>query len=284
MPDSAGTLYIVATPIGNLEDLSPRARRILEEVDGVLCEDTRRAAQLPSATGLRGRRISLHEHNEAARVPEILDGLARGKSYALVSDAGTPLVSDPGFRLVAAAREARLPVSPIPGPCAAIAALCVAGLPSDRFCFEGFLPARAAARARRLTELAEESRTIVIYESGRRIAACLDACKKAFGADREASLSREITKVFESLYRGTLGELRAACSDDSNMVRGELVLVLAGRRAETVAAGGKDLTHVMRLLMQELPASRAARLGAQLTGCGRQQAYEVALRLSRDEP
>lgn len=281
VPESAGTLYIVATPIGNLEDLSPRARRILDETAAVLCEDTRRTARLLAAIGVSARRISLHEHNEAARVPEILDGLARGASYALVADAGTPLVSDPGFRLVAAARTAGLPVSPIPGPCAAIAALSVAGLPSDRFCFEGFLPARATARAHRLAALTAESRTMIFYESGRRLQACIDACARAFGADREASLSREITKLFETLYRGTLGELGAVCAADPDVTRGELVLVVAGCSAETAETSDSALADVVGLLLQELPASRAARLAARLTGCTRQRAYAIASRLSR---
>jgi 16S rRNA (cytidine1402-2'-O)-methyltransferase len=165
VPETAGTLYIVATPIGNLEDLSARARRILEEVDAILCEDTRHTGRLLQRYGIGTRRISLHEHNEDRRVTEVLGDLKAGRSFALVSDAGTPLISDPGYRLLAAARREGLSVSPVPGPCAAIAALSVAGLPTDRFCFEGFLPAKAAARRSRLERLAGEPRTLVFYES-----------------------------------------------------------------------------------------------------------------------
>ena len=189
VPENAGTLYVVATPIGNLDDVSPRARRVLESVDVILCEDTRHTGRLTSAFGIATKRLSLHEHNEAKRVLEVTAGLRAGKNYALVSDAGTPLVSDPGFRLLAAAREEGLTVSPVPGPSAVTAALSVCGLASNRFVFEGFLPSRKVARRSRLDALANESRTMVFFESGpphRRCARRLRRCihRRPTGGDR----------------------------------------------------------------------------------------------------
>lgn len=280
MPETAGTLYIVATPIGNLDDLSPRARRILSEVDAVLCEDTRHTGRMLERLGISTRRISMHEHNEEGRVPEILQGLAAGRDYAVVSDAGTPLISDPGFRLLQAARAAGAAVSPVPGPCAAIAGLSVAGLPTDRFCFEGFLPARAAARRARLAELAAETRTLLIYESGRRIAAAMADCVAAFGAEREATVARELTKTFETIYRGTLAELAARFEQDPDSARGECVLIIAGAPSERGA--GPDVSQAMRVLLAELPASAAARVVARLYGIPRQEAYRMALQMTGD--
>ncbi len=284
MPESAGTLYIVATPIGNLEDLSPRARQILGSVDAVLCEDTRHTGSMLARLGISSRRISLHEHNEAARTAAVIDRLKAGENLALVSDAGTPLISDPGYRLLAAAREAGLPVSPVPGPCAAIAALSVAGLATDRFCFEGFLPARASARRKRLGELQAEARTLVFYESGRRLADTLADMVAVLGAERPATLARELTKTFESLYRGRLQTLLTQAADDTDMSRGELVLVVAGNDQASNAAATPGLEQLVGLLAQELPASRAARLAVAITGCSRADAYEIASRIGRKGP
>ena len=189
MPESVGSLYIVATPIGNLEDLSPRARKILGEADQILCEDTRHTGQMLARLGIATRRASLHEHNEEEKVAGIVAGLKAGRSYALVSDAGTPLISDPGYRLLAAVRREGLPVSPVPGPCAAIAALSVAGLPTDRFCFEGFLPPRSAARRAKLDSLASEPRTMIFYESGRRLRDAVRDCAAVLGSDRDAAVA-----------------------------------------------------------------------------------------------
>jgi 16S rRNA (cytidine1402-2'-O)-methyltransferase len=283
VPESAGKLYIVATPIGNLDDLSPRAREILATVDAVLCEDTRHTGQMLARLGIDTRRISFHEHNEEARVAGILEKLAAGQSFALVSDAGTPLISDPGYRLLAAARESDLPVSPVPGPCAAIAGLSVAGLPTDRFCFEGFLPSRAAARRRRLEALAEEARTLVFYESGRRLADTLDDMIGAFGIERAATLARELTKTFESVYRGSLGALRERIGVDADLRRGESVLVIAGT-GESERAAAPGLEQLLRLLVTELPASRAARIASAITGCKRAEAFAIASRLSGGTP
>ncbi len=280
MPETTGTLYIVATPIGNLEDLSPRARRILGEVDVILCEDTRHTGQMLQRLGIGTRRVSLHEHNEERRVPEVIEGLKAGRHYALVSDAGTPLVSDPGFRLLQASRQAGVAVSPIPGPCAAIAALSVAGLPSDRFCFEGFLPARGAARRARLDELAVESRTLIIYETGRRICATLQDSVSALGGDRPAAVARELTKTFESIYRDSLAGLAERFASDPDALRGECVLVVAG--APGTAAAGPELKRAMRVLLEVLPASAAARVIARLYRVPRREAYEIALGMTDD--
>ncbi len=280
MPETAGTLYIVATPIGNLDDMSPRARRTLSEVDVILCEDTRHTGQMLRRLGIGTRRVSLHEHNEDRRVPEILDGLRSGRDYALVSDAGTPLVSDPGYRLLEASRSAGLSVSPVPGPCAAIAALSVAGLPTDRFCFEGFLPARAVPRRARLEELAGETRTLIIYETGRRILATLRDSVTAFGGDRPAAVARELTKAFETVYRDTLAGLLDRFEGDTDALRGECVLIVAGTR--TPVAGGPDIRRAMRVLLEVLPASAAARVLARLYGIPRREAYEMTLRPADD--
>jgi 16S rRNA (cytidine1402-2'-O)-methyltransferase len=202
-----GTLWVVATPIGNLEDLSPRAQRILAEVAQVVCEDTRHSGRLLAAFGIRQRLASLHEHNEARVAPGLVERLVAGESMAVISDAGTPLLSDPGYRLVRAAAAAGVTVSPVPGPSALLAALSVAGLPTDRFAFEGFLPAKAAARRARLQALAEESRTLVFFEAGNRVAALLQDAIECLGAAREAVLARELTKLHEQVYRGNLAQL-----------------------------------------------------------------------------
>lgn len=283
MPESAGKLYIVATPIGNLDDLSPRARQILDTVDAVLCEDTRHSGQMFARFGITTRRISFHEHNEEARAASIVERLVAGESFALVSDAGTPLISDPGYRLLAAVRAADLPVSPVPGPCAAIAGLSVAGLPTDRFCFEGFLPPRAAARRKRLAALVSEPRTLVFYESGRRVADTLSDMIGAFGERRPATLARELTKAFESIYRGNLGDLGARSRADPDFSRGEIVLVVAGNDDAAMPQATAGLEQIVALLVRELPASRAARIAAAITGCKRAEAYAIAAKLDRGE-
>lgn len=274
MPESSGSLYIVATPIGNLEDLSPRARRTLAEVDVVLCEDTRHTGQMLTRLGISTRRTSLHEHNEEQMVGEILAGLKAGRSYALVSDAGTPLISDPGYRLLAAVRREDLPVRSVPGPCAAIAAVSIAGLPTDRFCFEGFLPARAAARRTRLDNLAAEQRTLIFYESGRRLADTVRDCVAVLGADRDAAVAREMTKTFEALYRGSLGELERQLEADENSSRGESVLVIAGAAGSSPEA--PELAKAMGVLLEFVPPSTAARIAARLFGVPRREAYRLA--------
>lgn len=281
VPETVGTLYIVATPIGNLDDLSPRARRILAEVDVILCEDTRHTGQMLRRLGIGTRRLSLHEHNEEQRVPEIIESLGAGRDYALVSDAGTPLVSDPGFRLLRAARAADVTVSPVPGPCAAVAALSVSGLATDRFCFEGFLPSRAAARRKRLDDLAVEPRTLIFYETGRRIAATLRDCESALGGERPAAVGRELTKAFETIYRDSLSGLANRFEEDAETSRGECVLVISGA-GQAAAAAGPDAKQALRVLLEELPASAAARVVARLYGIPRREAYNMALGIADD--
>jgi len=230
--------------------------------------------------GIGTRRVSLHEHNEEQRVPEVIEKLKAGRNYALVSDAGTPLVSDPGFRLLQASRAADVTVSPVPGPCAAVAAISVSGLATDRFCFEGFLPSRAAARRQRLEQLAAEPRTLIFYETGRRIAATLRDCRSVLGDERPAAVGRELTKAFETLYRDSLAGLANRFDEDTDTARGECVLVVAG--AEDSAAAGPDPKHALRVLLEELPASAAARVVARLYGIPRREAYRMALAQSED--
>ncbi|HUH00198.1 MAG TPA: 16S rRNA (cytidine(1402)-2'-O)-methyltransferase [Gammaproteobacteria bacterium] len=283
MAKTPGTLWIVATPIGNLEDLSPRAQRILGEVDLVACEDTRHSGRLLAAFGLKARLASLHEHNEEREVPGLVARLQAGTSIALVSDAGTPLLSDPGFRLVRAAAAAGLEVSPVPGPSALLAALSVAGLPTDRFSFEGFLPARAAGRKARLRELAADARTLVFFEAGNRVAALLGDAAEALGEGRAASVARELTKLHETVYRGTLAELAARLAADPDASRGESVVVIAGCESGSAREGDEALlARLLPALLEELPPSRAVRIAAKLTGVPRRHAYELALRLGAD--
>lgn len=277
---TAGLLFVVATPIGNLDDISLRARTVLAQVDVIAAEDTRRTRGLLSHLGIRARLLSLHEHNEAQRVPALLDRIAAGERVALVSDSGTPLISDPGYRLVAGARARGLQVTPVPGCCAAIAALSVAGLPSDRFHFEGFLPARGRARLARLDELARLECTLILYESVHRIGETLADLALACGPARQAFLARELTKLHESVYYGTLAEVRAALSADPATGKGEMTLVVAG--CEATAPSGTHLENVVKALRAELPAPQAARLAARITGVSRNQAYRLAIRVGPD--
>lgn len=266
------TLFIVATPIGNLGDLSPRAQDTLREVAAICAEDTRHTRRLLAHFGIEAELIALHEHNEQALAARLVERLRAGDSLALVSDAGTPLVSDPGFRLVRAAREAGLRVSPVPGPSALVAALSVAGLPSDRFAFEGFLPAKAGARRERLQRLAGESRTLLFYESSHRIAETLEDMAAAFGGERRAVLARELTKLFETVLDGSLAGLLVRVREDADQRRGEFVLVVegAGEDADAALAEGR---RVYALLNAHLPPSKAARLAAELTGAPRKSLY-----------
>ncbi|MBJ6980254.1 16S rRNA (cytidine(1402)-2'-O)-methyltransferase [Luteimonas sp. MC1895] len=272
MQPAAGTLHVVATPIGNLADLSPRALDTLRSVAAVCAEDTRHTRQLLAHFGIERPLLALHEHNEAEVADRLVARLAAGDSLALVSDAGTPLVSDPGFRLVRAAREAGIRVSPVPGASAIVAALSVAGLPSDRFTFEGFLPAKAGARRERLAALAGEVRTLVFYESSHRIADTLADCVAAFGGDRPAVVARELTKLFETVLDGDLAALQAQVEADPNQRRGEFVLLVqgAGEDADARIAEGR---RVYALLSAELKPSVAARLAAEITGAPRKALY-----------
>ncbi|MFO1517855.1 MAG: 16S rRNA (cytidine(1402)-2'-O)-methyltransferase [Lysobacterales bacterium] len=272
MNAATGRLWVVATPIGHLDDMSARAVEVLKRVERIAAEDTRHSAPLLARYGIATPTTALHEHNEREEVERLLARLRAGAELALISDAGTPLISDPGFRLVRAARAAGVTVSPVPGPCAAIAALSVAGLPSDRFVFEGFLPAKAAARRERLAELAGEARTLVFYESSHRVRECLDDMAAVFGAARPAVLARELTKLFETVLDGTLAQLQARLAADPNQERGEFVLLVGGREAgedERLAEGRR----VFALLREELPPARAAKLAAAITGAPRKELY-----------
>lgn len=275
-----GTLYVVATPIGNLGDLTPRAREVLASVALIAAEDTRHTRQLLQTCGIGTALTSLHEHNEGQKSAELIARLARGDSIALVSDAGTPLVSDPGFDLVAAARREGIAVVAIPGACAAIAALSVAGLPTNRFVFEGFLPAKAAARRERLGQLASEERTLIFYEAPHRLTEVLHDMSATLGAERRASISRELTKRFETTYSGTLAELGAAAERDSDMSRGEIVIVVSG--APTAATALElNADSLLRALLQELSPSQAAKIAAHLTGGKRSELYAAAMQIGR---
>lgn len=273
METKSGRLWIVATPIGNLDDLSPRARAVLRDVRVVAAEDTRHSAPLLNLAGSRARTLALHEHNEREQAARIVEHLRAGEDVALISDAGTPLVSDPGFRLVRAAREAGCTVSPVPGPCAAIAALSAAGLPSDRFVFEGFLPAKASARRERLQVLAAESRTLIFYESSHRIVDSLADMIAAFGPARAAVLARELTKLFETFIAASLDQIATRVSADPNQQRGEFVLLIGGAEGDEADAQLAEGRRVFSLLREELPPARAAKLAAAITGAPRKALY-----------
>ena len=273
-----GALYVVATPIGNPEDLSPRARRVLAEADLIACEDTRRTARLLAAHSIGTPALSYFEHNERRRTPELIKRMRAGATIALVSDAGTPAISDPGFRLVRAALDAGIRVAAVPGPSAAIAALSISGLPTDRFVFEGFLPQRSSARRAALEALAREMRTIVLYESPRRLAATLAEMAAVFGADRPAALAREITKTFEETIRGTLGELRDRFATEE--ARGEITIVVGGAPAESSAAPEGAVAgsiSVAELIDAGLSLKQACAVIAKLTGQSRRELYQREL-------
>jgi len=279
----SGTLHIVATPIGNLEDLTPRARRVLAEVDLVAAEDTRHTGRLLSSIGVKARLMALHDYNEEQAVSTALSALLSGQSIALVSDAGTPLVSDPGYRLVRAAHENGVSVSPIPGPSALTAALSAAGLPTDRCCFEGFLPAKQAARRTALESLSRETRTLVFYESVHRVAESLNDMCRIFGEDRTAFIGRELTKLHEQCVRATLRQLREMIEDGSIVSKGEFVIVVAGSPDEAPASA-LDSDRLLTELGEVLPAKEAARVSARVTGLKKNALYKRLLELKRLKP
>jgi 16S rRNA (cytidine1402-2'-O)-methyltransferase len=274
-----GVLYVVATPIGNLEDWSPRAAATLKAVDIIAAEDTRHSARLMQQYGINTPLLALHDHNETARVSGLLDRLGAGKDVALISDAGTPLISDPGYRLVAAVQSAGHRVVPIPGACAAIAALSAAGLPSDRFIFEGFLPAKSVARRERLQELAAEPRTLIFYEAPHRIVESLADMQDTLGAGRRVVLARELTKTFETVRQLPLSEMRAWVQGDPDQQRGEIVLVVEGAQLQADAEDWREADRVLGVLMAELPLKQAAALAAEITGRKKNALYERALQL-----
>ncbi len=283
MGNSRGRLDVVATPIGNLGDLSPRAQEVLAAADVIAAEDTRHTGMLLKAIGVSRPLVSLHAHNESNRVPELLARLAAGEKIALVSDAGTPLLSDPGYELVREATRAGCDVRAIPGPSAITAALAVAGLPTDRFCFEGFLPARSSERRTRLEAVAADPRTLVFFEAPHRIDECLADLAAVFGGERMAAVARELTKAHETTYRGTLAQLAEQAKTEPNFARGEITVVVQGARESEDKAESLELERVVRLLVRELPPSRAAALATQLTGARRNEAYALAMRLAKGE-
>jgi 16S rRNA (cytidine1402-2'-O)-methyltransferase len=275
----SGTLFVVATPIGNLEDLTPRARQTLAEVDLIAAEDTRHTGRLLSHFGIKTPQFALHDHNEEQVVDVLLAKLAAGKSIALVSDAGTPLISDPGYRIVTAAHAQAIRVSPIAGVSAVTAAMSVAGLPTDKFVFEGFLPARQKARREILAGLACEPRTLIFYESVHRIGATLADLVAAFGAERAAFLGRELTKMHEQCTRASLGKLLAGVLDGTIPCKGEFVIIVGG--SQEVATSSVDIDRLLAGLAGVLPAKDVARIIAQATGEKRNALYQRLLELGK---
>lgn len=279
MSIDAGTLYVVATPIGNLGDMSPRAIEVLRGVGRIAAEDTRHSAVLLRHFGIATPLTALHEHNERQAVEGLVERLRAGESLALVSDAGTPLISDPGYHLVRAVHAAGLRVVPVPGPSAVMAALSASGLPTDQFLFVGFLPSKAGPRRAVLEGLAREPRTLVLFEAPHRVAETLVDLAAAFGEGREATLARELTKTFETVRCLPLGELRAFVAADADQQRGEVVLVVAGAPAEAAEGLPDDTKRVAAILAEELPLKQAAALTARLTGAKKNAVYQYLLEL-----
>ena len=276
--NAPGTLYVVATPIGNLDDISARALRVLREVKLIAAEDTRHSARLLQHFGIATPLVACHEHNEREQGSRLVQRLLGGDDLALISDAGTPLISDPGYHLVRNARAAGVRVVPVPGACALIAALSASGLPSDRFVFEGFLPARSTARRQRLQALCEEPRTLLFYEAPHRLLECLADLRELFGGERPAVLARELSKTFETIRGAPLGELHDWVAADANQQRGECVLLVGGWQApEGEAALSAEALRVLDLLLAELPLKRAAALAAEITGVRKNLLYQEAL-------
>lgn len=280
---AAGTLFVVATPIGNLDDLSARALKVLGEVALIAAEDTRHSARLMQHFGIGTPLAACHEHNERDEGNRFIERLLAGDDVALISDAGTPLISDPGYHLVRQARAAGIRVVPVPGACALIAALSAAGLPSDRFVFEGFLPAKTVGRRARLELVREEPRTLIFYEAPHRILECLQDMREVFGGERQALLARELTKTFETLQGMPLEQLCEWVAADANQQRGECVVLVAGWQApEDEAAVSVEALRVLDLLLAEMPLKRAAALAAQITGVRKNLLYQAALERQQD--
>lgn len=273
-----GTLYVVATPIGNLADMSQRAADVLKRVNRIAAEDTRRTGRLLQHYAIQTPMLSLHEHNERELAAQLVEQIKGGMTLALVSDAGTPLISDPGYNLVRLVREAGLDIVPVPGPSALIAALSVSGLPTDHFVFEGFLPSRQMARKARLETLRSESRTLVFYEASHRILDCLKDMLVAFGVERHAVLARELTKQFETVLAGSLQDLLRRVSDDPNQQKGEFVILIEGEQAGEAHAVDVEAERVLNVLLEELPIKTAAKLAARITGVNKRALYDRALK------
>lgn len=275
----SGSLVVVATPIGNLGDMVPRALEILQSADLICAEDTRHSARLLNHFGVRTPLAAYHEHSSVGERERILGALREGKTVALISDAGTPLISDPGFDLIRAARREGIAVTPVPGACAAIAALSVAGMPTDRFIFEGFLPAKSAARRSRLEAVATERATLVFYESPHRILESLRDMAAVLGGTREVFFAREMTKTFETYLFDTLEGLCHRVGEDADQRRGEVVVVVSGAGADEDSRVRSEGDRVLRLLMAEMPLKRAAALAATITGDSKNRLYREALQV-----
>lgn len=275
---SFGTLYIVATPIGNLEDFSARAIATLQRVDYIAAEDTRHSRRLLDHFNINTTCLSLHEHNESQRAQQLLQYLQQGKSVALISDAGTPLISDPGFRLIQMVRSQHIQISPIPGPCAVTTALSVAGLPSDRFVFEGFLPPKTSARQKQLQSLKDETRTLVFYESPHRVLDTIDDMMLIFGEQRYIIVARELTKLFETVHGDTLLAVKNWLVTDPMQQKGEFVLLVHGAEApnHNEMLSSENL-RLLEILLTELPISQAVKLATKITGAKKSQLYKIAL-------
>ncbi|WP_019215655.1 16S rRNA (cytidine(1402)-2'-O)-methyltransferase [Legionella tunisiensis] len=269
-----GTLYIVATPIGNRDDISLRALDILKTVDTILAEDTRHSQQLLSALGIHKPLLSLHAHNENDKSEQILNALQQGKSFALVSDAGTPLISDPGFPLVRLAQENQIPVVPIPGACALITALCAAGVPCDSFTFAGFLPAKSVARKNKLDALQNSEHTLIFYESTHRIVDCINDIMQVYGQHYEMVLAKELTKIFERFIRGTVQEIKDWLLMDNNHSKGEFVLILPAKPMATTCTKGEE---ILTILLEELPLKQAVKIASLLTKISKNELYKKGL-------
>lgn len=277
LASGSGILYVVATPIGNLGDMVPRAVETLQTVALIAAEDTRHSSRLLSHFDIKTPCIAYHDHSDESRVDQLVQRLLAGDSIALISDAGTPLVSDPGYRLVRSARQAGVQVVPVPGACAMIAALSAAGLPSDRFAFEGFLPAKQVARCAQLQTLAADPRTLIFYEAPHRILETLQDMVQVFGGDREVVIAREITKTFETIKGDKVSALAEWVAQDSNQQRGEIVLLVHGAPKVENESMTPEQIHTMAVLLEELPVKQAAAIGAKLTGLKKNFLYDWAL-------
>ncbi len=274
---------MVATPIGNLGDMVPRALEVLQSSDWVAAEDTRHSGRLLSHFNIDTPLLPWHDHSDERQLERLLAELEAGRSIALICDAGTPLISDPGYRLVRDARARNVRVIPVPGACAAVTALCAAGLPSDRFCFEGFPAAKAGQRQRQLEALAAEPRTLIFYEAPHRVLDTLRAMVDAFGAQREAVLARELTKTFETLLSGPLETLVERVAEDPDQQRGEIVLVVRGAATEELSASEQERDRILTILMEDLPLKQVAALAARITGGRKNELYTRALALKEQQ-
>ena len=274
-----GSLYIVATPIGNMGDMTERAQNTLKEVDVIAVEDTRRSGQLLRNFDISTPMIAMHEHNERQICDSLLERVEKGESIALISDAGTPLLSDPGYFLVNQAREREISVVPIPGVSAVITALSVAGLPTDRFVFEGFLPAKSAARQQRLEKLKDDTRTVIFYEAPHRIIEMLKDCQQVFGDKRKVVIARELTKTFETVHGDTLDSLVPWVEADDNQKKGEFVVLVHGAEAREDTGIDAESERILLILLKDLPVKQAAALAANITGLKKNALYQHALAL-----